>query len=998
MNKGQWKRFALAALLITLLLSATGCFVKPDPTVDDRDTNPVSVLPFPTATEIPTLPPSGGGDGFDSWATNPPVNIVTQAPAPTIQIITPSPTPFQVFTPPPATPVTITPRPATGTPKPQATNTAGSLRLGAEGQNVRNLQARLKELGYYTGSVDGSFGPATDTALKAFQKANGLSADGVAGTRTMEALDSRNAAKKSSSSTGSKYATSRPTPKTYVAPTLGTYRYLQVGSSGTAVTNLQRRLKTLGYYNGTVNGRFDEATKAAVEAFQKRNGLWVDGVAGEETQSALYSNSALPYGGAVQPVTTTQTARALTNGMNGEDVRQLQARLQDLYYYSGAVNGSFETATELAVKTFQQRNGILSDGVAGPGTLLKLYSFDAVPAPTTQPAQAIQASSETLQLGSVGEDVTRLQERLYDLGYYSGLIDGIYSEPIKVAITNFQNANNLTADGKAGKSTQQKLYSASAKPVDGLDDAFTTLREGDAGERVRALQTLLSTYGYFTEEIDGLYGGRTVTAIAQFQTRNGLSVDGVAGPATLQALYQGNPIYADRQDFGEAPPAMQFATLRQGMSGPDIMVMQQYLMEYGYYMDELHGKFDNETLIAVQAFQADNGLTTDGVAGQATLELLYSGNANVVDGYTAIPQPGAAIVETPSRSLMRQGDDGQDVYNLQERLQILGYFDKEPSGYYDAATRDAVRAFQQRNQLKVDGEAGIATVNAMYAINVTIASGSNDWGVEPVSNRVRELEEQSAGGAIQASLSGGGLAASYQSSVYFSGGKNGSLYVRNANGVEKQLYESPARFIHASDKGVVFVSGSKILRIPAGGGATETLASVGGVSKLSMIGDTMIYQEGSSLVRNSVRGDAVSLADGINDFTIDVFQYEAYVATDRGIRSIALNGNGDTLLLSSRADQVQLCDSALFFRSGGEIYRLENGISVLLMDADATWMGIYRDKLYYISGDRLYRSDTLGQNGEIFYDGQTAEVSFVSGKAYITQSPGGPVREILAVE
>jgi hypothetical protein len=287
----------------------------------------------------------------------------------------------------------------------------------------------------------------------------------------------------------------------------------------------------------------------------------------------------------------------------------------------------------------------------------------------------------------------------------------------------------------------------------------------------------------------------------------------------------------------------------------------------------------------------------------------------------------------------------------------------------------------------------------MYAINVVRAPSQSDQDrVELVSNRVRELEEQSAGGAIQASLAGGGVAASHQSSVYFSGGQNGSLYMRGANGAERQLYESPVRFIHASDRGVVFVSGSRILRVPVGGGAVETLASVGGVSKLSMVGDTMYYQEGASLVRNPAMGEPTVLADGINDFAVDVFQFEAYIATDRGIRGVALNGNGDTLLVSSRADQVQICDSVLFFRSGGEMYRLENGISVLLADADATWMGIYRDRVYYISGDRLYRCDTMGHNSEIFYDGQTADVSFVSGRAYITESPGGPVREILAVE
>ena len=68
------------------------------------------------------------------------------------------------------------------------------------------------------------------------------------------------------------------------------------------------------------------------------------------------------------------------------------------------------------------------------------------------------------------------------------------------------------------------------------------------------------------------------------------------------------------------------------------------------------------------------------------------------------------------------------------------------------------------------------------------------------------------------------------------------------------------------------------------------------------------------------------------------------------------------------------------------------------MDAEATWMGIYRDWVYYISGDRLYRCDTTGQQNQVFYEGLTAEVSFVAGKVYIADSVGGPVVETVSVE
>ena len=181
---------------------------------------------------------------------------------------------------------------ATPSPKPTATPTptSSALRVGSTGSKVKSMQQRLKALGYYTGSVDGEFGEGTRKALVAFQKANGLTADGVAGTATLKKLHSSNA--KSAVSVSS-HATSRPAMRTYVASTLSSYRYLQQGSRGSDVKKLQQRLKDLGYFSGSVSGDFGADTEVALRAFQERNGLWVDGVAGEDTQRMLYSNDAL---------------------------------------------------------------------------------------------------------------------------------------------------------------------------------------------------------------------------------------------------------------------------------------------------------------------------------------------------------------------------------------------------------------------------------------------------------------------------------------------------------------------------------------------------------------------------------------------------------------------------------------------------------------------------------------------------------------------------------
>lgn len=61
-------------------------------------------------------------------------------------------------------------------------------KLGSRGQEVRNIQSRLKEWGYYKGSIDGVYGQQTKNAVIKFQKKNGLKADGIAGNATLSAI------------------------------------------------------------------------------------------------------------------------------------------------------------------------------------------------------------------------------------------------------------------------------------------------------------------------------------------------------------------------------------------------------------------------------------------------------------------------------------------------------------------------------------------------------------------------------------------------------------------------------------------------------------------------------------------------------------------------------------------------------------------------------------------------------------------------------------------
>ena len=102
---------------------------------------------------------------------------------------------------------------------------------------------------------------------------------------------------------------------------------------------------------------------------------------------------------------------------------------------------------------------------------------------TEEPEKKEKVSAETLQaqgilsVGAKGEDVTRLQQRLKDLGYLDGKVDGQYGGGTKRAVIAFQRMHGLTTDGVAAQETQEKLYAEDAKPAP--DGSPVSVLEGD---------------------------------------------------------------------------------------------------------------------------------------------------------------------------------------------------------------------------------------------------------------------------------------------------------------------------------------------------------------------------------------------------------------------------------------------------------------------------------------------------------------------------------------
>ena len=333
-----------------------------------------------------------------------------------------------------------------------------TLEPGDESDAVSAMQKRLKELGYYKSTADGEFGNVTKSALIAFQKANGLTADGRGTTATLNKLYSLSAkdastykdeedAKKeeeSNNNTGNNVA-----PENSNDVTVGGYTTLRWGDTGAEVKKLQEALKNRGYYSGKLDATYGSGVYAAVKAFQKQYGLKVDGIAGPATQIMLYNSSS----------SSADTNTSLKKGSTGTKVRNLQYVLYELGYYDGSITGTYDDATVNAVRAFQIQNGLTPvDGVAGSKTLKVLYSDKAVSATSSS------GNYETLSKGSKGTAVVELQERLYKLGYLSE-ITGEFDSATVEAVKNFQRRNSLTVSGKADTNTQRALYASNANPA-----------------------------------------------------------------------------------------------------------------------------------------------------------------------------------------------------------------------------------------------------------------------------------------------------------------------------------------------------------------------------------------------------------------------------------------------------------------------------------------------------------------------------------------------------
>lgn len=233
---------------------------------------------------------------------------------------------------------------------------------------------------------------------------------------------------------------------------------LRMGSRGDEVKQVQQQLSNRSLVKSShVTGYYGPITYEAVKKFQSQNGLMVDGIVGPATRQKLNLSSS----------TSRSSSSVVSSGLfklgtSHPEVSDIQRRLKELGHYKySRITQYYGPITQEAVKSFQRANGLAVDGIAGPATLRKLGNPSQV---SSSSSNAVATTAGLLRLGSRGKEVSNVQRRLKDLGYYKHSAITQYYGPItQSAVREFQRVNGLTADGIVGRATRGKLFDSGAK-------------------------------------------------------------------------------------------------------------------------------------------------------------------------------------------------------------------------------------------------------------------------------------------------------------------------------------------------------------------------------------------------------------------------------------------------------------------------------------------------------------------------------------------------------
>ena len=454
-----------------------------------------------------------------------------------------------------------------------------TLRYGSGGEDVKALQTRLTELGYYKGKISGDYLEGTRKAVEDLQKKNGMEVSGVADSNLQDLLEAGKILARSE----------KPDDTDTPAPDLSNYlvdenedgvrvaeepveftKKLKNGSSGKLVKQMQERLTELGYYDGPLSGNFQKYTTRAVKNVQTQNGLPSTGVVDEETWNLIFNDSHIVLPGATPRPTPEPTPVPFHIVV---DVAN-----QVTSVYGRDENGEY---------TVVVRQMLCSTGMKAT--------------PSDVGDWVLNGRHATWCIfPKWGNSYARYWTRI------NGSI--AFHSPIYTAVSN--SAMNISSYKKLGQ---------------------------------RASHGCIRLAVWDAKWIYDNIGAGTVVSIVEGMDPDPELRDALKLPPLDKQYCTplNTPIPTAEPEYSVSnPPALGRQQLTEKSTGPEVYWVQRTLKDLGYYDTKCTGKFLKKTVKAVKAFQQDHGLRANGGVTQETVDKMAEAAKNLSQKQPeAVPTP-----------------------------------------------------------------------------------------------------------------------------------------------------------------------------------------------------------------------------------------------------------------------------------------------------------------------------------------------------------------------
>ena len=506
------------------------------------------------------------------------------------------------------------------------------LQYGDEGDDVLELQTRLRDLKYYTGNLSGRYREGTREAVKVFQSDFDLEATGIADIQTQAVL----------------YSTQ--------------YRPLRYGSSGEDVKTLQTRLTDLGYYKGKISGNYLEGTRSAVRKFQEKNNLEADGAADPDTQTMIYSPTAIGKNDGEptptpspkddsylvdeemenisirMPDGTVPFTKKLKNGSTGKLVKELQERLTALGYYDGPISGNFMKNTTRAVKKIQTQNGLKATGTVDEETWNVIFNDAKVVLPKDTPKPT---PSPTPVPFAITVDVANQVTTVYGRDEY-----GDYTVVVRQMLCSTGMKATPSDVGDWVLNGRHAQWCVFPKWANSYARYWTRINGSIAFHSV--LYYAVSNTAMNTGSYKKL-GQRASHGCVRLTVADAKWIYDNVGAGTVVSIVEGMPADPELRDAlklaplntktmtpystpvptaepeykNSVKPEIGNRTLKERSEDANVFWVQKRLAELGYYKGKCSGKFLSGTKRAVIAFQKDHKIYANGQVDQKTIDAMY---------------------------------------------------------------------------------------------------------------------------------------------------------------------------------------------------------------------------------------------------------------------------------------------------------------------------------------------------------------------------------------